>query len=86
MARIRKEKSIIGRINDMGHRLVLMLVAPIILSVFMMLFYELQYSSSIMRMETIASLKNVVAVEIPEMNDVRVPFFDLFDHLPGRML
>nr|MCR5118920.1 histidine kinase [Lachnospiraceae bacterium] len=66
MAQIREEKSIIGRINDMGHRLVLMLVTPIILSVFMMLFYELQYSSSIMRMETIASLKTVVAEEIPE--------------------
>ena len=66
MAQIREEKSIIGHINDMGHRLVLMLVTPIILSVFMMLFYELQYSSSIMRMETIASLKTVVAEEIPE--------------------
>ena len=66
MGQIREEKSIIGRINDMGHRLVLMLVAPIILSVFMMLFYEMQYSSSIMRMETIASLKNTVAEGIPE--------------------
>nr|MCR4585810.1 histidine kinase [Lachnospiraceae bacterium] len=66
MADIRKEKSIIGRINDMSHRLVLMLVAPIILSLILMLFYEMQYSSAIRRMETIASLKNTVAVEIPE--------------------
>ncbi len=66
MEQIRKEKSIIGRINDMSHRLVLLLVAPIILSLALMLIYAGQYSSAIMRMETIASLKTVVAEEIPE--------------------
>ena len=66
MGQVREEKSIIGRINDMSHRLVLLLVVPIILSLLMMLFYELQYSLAISRMETIASLKTVVAEEIPE--------------------
>ncbi len=66
MERVSKEKSIIGRINDMSRRLVLMLVAPIFLSLVLMLFYAGQYSQSISRMETIASLKGIVADEIPD--------------------
>ncbi len=61
-----KEKSIIGRINDMSHRLMVMLLAPIILSLVLMLFYAGKYDQAIIRMETIASLKTVVAEEIPE--------------------
>ena len=60
-----KEKSILGRINDLSHRMVLMLVFPIIVSLFLMLFYAWEYNSSIQRMETIADLKTVVAEDIP---------------------
>ena len=63
--RIKKEKSIIGRINDLSHKLVLVLVVPIVLSLVLMLIYAGKYHSSIERMETIASLKTVVASDIP---------------------
>ena len=66
MERIRKEKSIIGRINDMSHKLVLILVFPIIISLVLMLFYAGKYHRSIVRIETISSLKAVVEDEIPE--------------------
>ena len=66
MERIRKEKSIIGRINDMSHKIVLILVIPIIFSLILMLFYASKYHSAIVRMETIANLKTVVEDEIPE--------------------
>ncbi|MCR4649594.1 MAG: sensor histidine kinase [Lachnospiraceae bacterium] len=66
MERIKKEKSILGKINDLSHRIVLMLVIPIIISLVLMLFYAWKYHSSIQRMETITNLKTVVAVEIPE--------------------
>lgn len=66
MERIRKEKSIIGRINDMSHKIVLILVFPIIFSLILMLFYAGKYHSAIVRMETIANLKTVVEDEIPE--------------------
>ena len=65
MGRISKEKSIIGRINDMSHKLVLMLVIPIIVSLILMLVYESRYHGAIARMETIASLKMMVEEEIP---------------------
>lgn len=65
MEKIRREKSILGKVNDMSYRLVLMLVFPIIISLFLMLFYAWEYHSAIVRMETIASLKTVVAEEIP---------------------
>ena len=65
MERANKEKSILGRINDLSHRLVLMLVFPIIISLVLMLFYAYKYHSSIKRMETIANLKTVVAEDIP---------------------
>ncbi|MBP5528536.1 MAG: histidine kinase, partial [Lachnospiraceae bacterium] len=65
MKRTGKEKSILGRINDLSHRMVLMLVFPIIISLFLMLFYAWEYQSSILRMETIANLKTVVAEDIP---------------------
>ena len=63
--RIRKEKSILGRINDLSHKLVLMLVFPIVLSLVLMLIYAGKYHSSIERMETIADLKTVVVSDIP---------------------
>ncbi|MCR5769489.1 MAG: histidine kinase [Lachnospiraceae bacterium] len=66
MERIRKEKSIIGRINDMSHKIVLILVIPIVFSLILMLFYASKYHSAIVRMETIANLKTVVEDEIPE--------------------
>ena len=65
MKRPGKEKSILGRINDLSHRIVLMLVFPIIISLLLMLFYAYKYHSSIQRMETIAGLKTVVAEDIP---------------------
>ena len=65
MKRAGKEKSILGRINDLSHRIVLMLVFPIIISLLLMLFYAYKYHSSIQRMETIAGLKTVVAEDIP---------------------
>lgn len=66
MTQVRKEKSIIGRINDMSHRIFLLLVFPILLSLVLMLVYAYKYNQAISRMETIASLKSVVAEEIPE--------------------
>lgn len=66
MDRIKKEKSILGAINDLSHRLVLMLVFPIIISLVLMLFYAWEYHSAIQRMGRITELKTVVADEIPE--------------------
>ena len=66
MERIKKEKSILGAINDLSHRLVLMLVFPIIISLVLMLFYAWEYHSAIQRMGRITELKTVVADEIPE--------------------
>lgn len=65
MSKIRKEKSIIGKIDDMSRNLVIMLVIPIFISLVLMVVYEERYHSSIARMETIANLKTVVAEEIP---------------------
>lgn len=66
MGKINKEKSILGQINDLSHKLVLMLVFPIIISLVLMLFYAQKYHNSIERMETVASIKKVVTEEIPE--------------------
>ena len=63
--RVKKEKSILGRINQLGNRLVLMLVIPIVMSLVLMLIYAGKYHSSIKRMETIANLKTTVVSEIP---------------------
>ena len=63
--RIKKEKSILGRINDLSHKLVLVLVIPIVLSLVLMLVYAGKYHSAIERMETIASIKTIVASDIP---------------------
>ncbi|MBR6308887.1 MAG: sensor histidine kinase [Lachnospiraceae bacterium] len=65
MGKVKKEKSILGQISDLSHRLVLMLVIPIIISLVLMLFYAAKYHSSISRMGTIASLKTVVTEDIP---------------------
>lgn len=66
MDRIKKEKSILGAINDLSHRLVLMLVFPIVISLLLMLLYAWKYHSAIKRMGEITELKNVVSEEIPE--------------------
>ena len=63
--RIKKENSILGRINKLGTRLVLMLVIPIIMSLVLMLIYAGKYHSSIKRMETITNLKTTVVSDIP---------------------
>ena len=65
MGKIKKEKSILGQISNLSHKLVMMLVVPIIISLVLMLFYAGKYHSSIKRMETIANLKTVVAEDIP---------------------
>lgn len=66
MSKIRKEKSIIGRIDDMSRNLVIMLVIPICLSLLLMVIYAVRYYYAIARMETIANLKTVVSEDIPE--------------------
>ena len=66
MERIKKEKSIFGAINDLSHRLVLMLVFPIIISLVLMLFYAWEYHSAIKRMGEITEVKAVVSEDIPE--------------------
>ncbi len=65
MEKIRKEKSILGQISDLSHKLVFMLAIPIIISLVLMLVYAVKYHSAIVRMETITSLKTVVTEEIP---------------------
>ncbi len=65
MEKIKKEKSILGRISDLSHKLVLMLVVPIIISLVLMLVYAYKYHNAIVRMETITSLKTVVTEDIP---------------------
>ncbi|MCR4618952.1 MAG: histidine kinase, partial [Lachnospiraceae bacterium] len=65
MGKIKKEKSILGQISDLSHRLVLVLVIPIIISLVLMLIYALRYHSSIVRMETITNLKTIVSNDIP---------------------
>jgi len=66
MAKIRKEKSIIGKIDNMSQKLVVMLVIPVFASLVLMLVYAGRYHNAIKRMETITSLKTVVSEEIPE--------------------
>lgn len=66
MERIKKEKSILGAINSLTYRLVLLLVFPIIISLVLMLFYAWEYHSAIHRMGEITELKAIVAEEIPE--------------------
>ncbi len=75
MAKIRKEKSIIGKIDDMSRNLVVILVIPIIISLILMIVYAVRYHFAIARMETIASLKTVVTEDIPE---------DVWDIVSGR--
>ncbi len=65
MNKIKREKSILGRIDNMSYKLVFILVLPIILSIVFMLVYAAKYHSSIVRMETINSLKTVVTEDIP---------------------
>ena len=65
MEKIKKEKSILGRISDLSHKLVIMLVIPIVISLVLMLVYAAKYHSAIVRMETITDLKTVVTEDIP---------------------
>ena len=66
MERIKKERSILGAIHDLSNILTLMLVIPIISSLFCMLFYAWKYDSAIQRIGRITNLKTVVVDEIPE--------------------
>ena len=66
MSRGMKEKSILGQISNMSHRLVFVLVIPIIISLLLMLFYAAKYHNAIDRMETVANLKTDVTEKIPE--------------------
>lgn len=66
MVRVRKEKSIIGKIDSMSQKMLIMLVFPVILSLALMLLYAARYHSAIKRMEIIANLKTVVSEDIPE--------------------
>ena len=66
MSAKRHERSIVGRINLMSRLLLALLVTPLIVSLALMLTFSGRYHQSIERMETIASLKPVVAEAIPE--------------------
>ncbi|MBO4399036.1 MAG: sensor histidine kinase [Lachnospiraceae bacterium] len=66
MSKVRKEKSILGQISDLSHKLVLLLMVPIIISLVLMLFYFAKYHNAIDRMETAAKLQTVVNEDIPE--------------------
>ena len=66
MVRVRKEKSIIGKIDSMSQRMVILLVFPIFVSLVLMLLYAGRYHNAIKRMDTIANLKTVVSETIPE--------------------
>ena len=65
MGKVNREKSIIGRIDDMSRTLAMLLLMPILISLVLMLIYAGRYHSAIKRMETIASLRPMVAEEIP---------------------
>ena len=66
MSRLKKEKSILGQISSLSHRLVFLLVVPIIISLVLMLFYATKYHNAISRMETATKLQTIVSEEIPE--------------------
>ena len=67
MSERKKEKSIIGKFDAVTRRLVILLVIPIIISFVTMLVYMERYHNCIVRIETISSLKSVVAETIPEL-------------------
>ena len=66
MGKKQSGQSIVGRINRMGRMMLLLLVTPLAVSLVMMLAFNDRYHAAIVRMETIASLKPVVAERIPE--------------------
>ncbi len=62
----RVHKSLVGRISTMAWNLMILLGVPVVLSLCIMLFFSMRYNESIQRMETIASLKPLIGVDIPE--------------------
>jgi two-component system sensor histidine kinase YesM len=62
----RSNRSIVGRINSLTRKLMVVLAIPVALSLIMMLYFSGQYAGSIQRMEKVASLKPVIGEEIPE--------------------
>ena len=65
MRKKKLSRSIVGRINGMRQVLLALLVTPLAVSLVLMLTFNARYHRSISRMETIASLKPVIAEEIP---------------------
>ena len=65
MKELKREKSILGQIQELSKKLVMILVFPIIISLVLMVLYADKYHNAIVRMETIANLKMVVAEQIP---------------------
>ncbi len=59
-------RSFAAHIDGLARNLVITLVVPVVVSLFMMLFFSMQYTESIGRMETIAALKPLIGEEIPE--------------------
>ena len=66
MRTIRQQRSIVGRIDSLTHRLMILLGIPVLAALVMMLLFSDRYARSIDRMATIADLKPVVGEEIPE--------------------
>ena len=66
MADSRKNMSIVGRINSMNWRMMVLLGTPVFVSIILILFLSWKYTDAIARMETIANLKPVIREEIPE--------------------
>ena len=61
-----KNRSIVGRINSMIWKMMLLLGTPVIVALILMFFISRQYSGAIDRMGTIAALKPVIGEQIPE--------------------
>ncbi len=66
MGRRKNPIGIIDRIKQSSRALLAILVTPALVSLILMLVFSEQYRQSIRRMEAVASLKPVIASEIPE--------------------
>ncbi len=65
MARAKWSQSIAGRIRGMRRQVMLLLIVPVIISLTLVMLLSARYSGAMERMGTIASLKEVIAEEIP---------------------
>ncbi len=66
MKKKRTHRSFAGHIDSLTRNLIVVLGIPVLVSLFMMLFFSMQYTEAIRRMETIAALKPLIGEEIPE--------------------